>query len=376
MLKYSLSSNPVSLYHRTKSDIINCLPNATITLERHTECKSAIIPEMSPIIRAKCLSLPENISCFNDVAVILYYEVLKQGSGYDRIDAVFDRYFERSLKDTTRISKGTGTRLKITELCSFPKSFLHVSQNKNDFNEYLVEKFISMHHDKQILVCTYKETILTSHQEMVENITEVKITECQSKEADQRLVYHTLYYLSPCFSFEKIVINTIDTDVMIILIANLSSHLRKNLRVLVYAKMVRSGIHHNLIAMILELDHSICELLTFFYAFSGCDTVSSFFSKGKSKGWDIWMEDRSNLDEVFIRLGNEPGELTNTDMNIIEKFVTKMYFKQNKSLALLRIELFKYMKDSDLRKLPPRRESLEYQKSLLSSWLCLDRNNS
>ena len=181
-----------------------------------------------------------------------------------------------------------------------------------------------MHHDKQILVCTYKETILTSHQEIVENNTEVKITECQSEEADQRLVRHTLHCLSPCFSFEKIVINTIDTDVLILLIANLSSHLRKNLRVLVYAKMVRSGIHHNLRAMILELDHSICEALPFFYAFSGCDTVSSFFSKGKCKGWDIWMEDRSNLDEVFIRLGNEPGELTNTDMNIIEKFVTKM----------------------------------------------------
>ena len=69
---YSLSSNPVSLYHGTKSDIINRLPNATTTLEHHTECKSAIMLEMSPIIRAKCLSLPENISCFNDVAVILY----------------------------------------------------------------------------------------------------------------------------------------------------------------------------------------------------------------------------------------------------------------------------------------------------------------
>ena len=148
--------------------------------------------------------------------------------GYDRIDAVFDRYFDRSLKEATRISRGTGTRLKITELCGIPKnfeSFLHVSQNKNDFNEYLAEKFISMHRDKQILVCTHKETILTSHQEIVGNNTEVKITECQSEEADQRLVRHTLHFLSPCFSFEKIFINTTDTDVLILLIANLSSHL-------------------------------------------------------------------------------------------------------------------------------------------------------
>ena len=144
------------------------------------------------------------------------------------------------------------------------------------------------------------------------------------------------------------------------MIANLLSHLRKNLRALVYPKMVRSGIHHNLRAIILELDHSIWKALPFSYAFSWCDTVSSFLSKGKCKGWDIWMEDHSNLDEVFIRLRNEPGKLTNTDMNIIEKFVTKMYTKQNKSLTLLRIELFKYIKDSDLWKLPPSREALEY----------------
>ena len=182
--------------------------------------------------------------------LILYYEVLKHGSGYDRIEAVFDQYFDRSLKEATRISRGTATRPKITELRGIPKnfeSFLHVSQNKNDFNEYPAEKFISMHH----------ETILTSHQEIAENNTEVKINECQSEEADQRLVRHTLHCLSPCFSFEKIVINTIDTDVLILLIANLSSHLRKSLRVLVYAKMVRYGIHHNLRAMILELGHSI-----------------------------------------------------------------------------------------------------------------------
>ena len=77
-----------------------------------------------------------------------------------------------------------GTRLKTTELCGISKnfeSFLHISQNKDDFNDYLAEKFISMHHDKQMLVLTYKETILTSHQEIVENNTEVKITECNPK---------------------------------------------------------------------------------------------------------------------------------------------------------------------------------------------------
>ena len=76
---------------------------------------------MSPIIRVKCFPLPDNISCLNDLVVILYYEILRLGSGYDRIDAVFDRYFDPSLK-AAQISRGTGTRFKTTELSEIPKT--------------------------------------------------------------------------------------------------------------------------------------------------------------------------------------------------------------------------------------------------------------
>ena len=34
------------------------------------------------------------------------------------------------------------------------------------------------------------------------------------------------------------------------------------------------------------------------------------------------MEDRNQIEEVFIRLGLRPSEITNSDMDIIEKFVT------------------------------------------------------
>ena len=101
--------------------------------------------EMTPITGTKCYSLTYNISCVNDLAVLLYYQLLRLGSGYDGIDAVFDRYFDRSLKEATRISRGTRRRFKISELSEIPKnfrSFSHISQNKNDLNECLAEKFI------------------------------------------------------------------------------------------------------------------------------------------------------------------------------------------------------------------------------------------
>ena len=103
----------------------------------HTKYKSVIIQKIYPIIGAKFFSLPDNISCFNDLDVALYYEVLRLGSGYDRIDVVFDRCFDPSLKEATRISRRTRTKFKVTELWEIPKnfeSFLHIIQNKNELN--------------------------------------------------------------------------------------------------------------------------------------------------------------------------------------------------------------------------------------------------
>ena len=134
-----------------------------------------------------------------------------------------------------------------------------------------------MRHENLILVCKYRETILSSHQDEIENNTEVSITACQSEEADQCLIRHTLHCLSSCFSYEKVVIHTIDKDVIILLIGYLSDILRKNLNVLVYAKMVKSG---DIRTMIVALDHPTCVALPFFMHFLTV-TVSSFYSKGK-----------------------------------------------------------------------------------------------
>ena len=97
-----------------------------------------------------------------------------------------------------------------------------------------------------------------------------------------------------------------------------------------------------------------------FYAFSGCDKVSSLYTNGECKGWYFWRQNRSEFDEVFIRIWNRPSDVTEADMNAIESFVTKMYIKLSKiSLTDLRIDMFKSLTDKDLWKLPPSRRALE-----------------
>ena len=159
------------------------------------------------------------------------------------------------------------------------KAFLHISQNKNDLNEYLAEKFITLHHKNQTLGCTYMETILPSHQDEIENNTKVSITACQSEEVDQQLIRHILHCLSSCFSYEKIITHAIDTDVMILLIAYLSDILREKLNVLVYDKMVKSGVYHDIRTMILALDHPTCVALPFFMHFLAVTQCPAFILK-------------------------------------------------------------------------------------------------
>ena len=72
---------------------------------------------------------------------------MKQASNYDRIDLVFDQYFEQSLKEETRTGRGEGSQNLFegdsTEIpYKMTESFLKNNQNKNELNEYLSFKLL------------------------------------------------------------------------------------------------------------------------------------------------------------------------------------------------------------------------------------------
>ena len=61
-----------------------------------------------------------------------------------------------------------------------------------------------MHHENQISVDTYKETILPSHQEQTEKNTEVSITVRQSEGAHQRLIFTNCIVYPHVFHIRKL----------------------------------------------------------------------------------------------------------------------------------------------------------------------------
>ena len=80
-------------------------------LPHDQEGKSAILVEMSPLIRAEASAThADSLTNFGEFAVLVYYEVVKLASHYHRIDLVFDPYFEKILKEGTRSGREKGSQ--------------------------------------------------------------------------------------------------------------------------------------------------------------------------------------------------------------------------------------------------------------------------
>ena len=122
--------------------------------------------------------------------------------------------------------------------------------------------------------------------------------------------------------------------------------------------IINSSIFYDNGKIIAFLGTYICKALPFFYAFTECDIISSFYEKGKCKAWDTWLasEHRNTYTELFSRLGNKPEFVSDNDLDIIERFVVELHIPsaQNTSSYFL-------ASVNDLRKLPPSREALQEQ---------------
>ena len=188
---------------------------------------------------------------------------------------------------------------------------------------------------------------------------------CQSEEADQRVIRHRLQCVCQQI-YKQIVVRTIDTDILILPISHLGSFRSCDTSVFnVYAEMINNSMFYDMGKIIAFLGPDIWKTLPFFYAFTGCDIISSFCGKGKYEAWDTWMgsEHKNTYTDLFSRLRNKPESVSDNDLDIIGRFVVELYLpsEQNTSsysLTSPRLENFVRSLDNDLRKLPPSREGL------------------
>lgn len=146
---------------------------------------------------------------------------MKHASNYHRIDLVFDRYFENSLKDGTRSGRGEGSQYLFEgDTSEIPykmaEGFLKNNDNKNKLYEYLSLKLLDLHLGDQLMVVIYKNTSLSSPSPRSELDTQVSVRPSEAEEADQRLVRQTLNLIQN--GYKNILVRTIDSDVLVLLI--------------------------------------------------------------------------------------------------------------------------------------------------------------
>ena len=190
---------------------------------------------------------------------------------------------------------------------------------------------------------------------------ESRINDCTSEEADQRLVRHTINYIEN--GFNKVVVRTVDTDVLVLLIGNMP-YVNGIADATVYSLFGQSTLsYYNISEIATQYGDEFSTALPFMYGFSGCDTVSSFFGMGKCKWFDNWIESQKKdvLTSVFQQLGDTPTELTSQHLEILEKFVMNVYYPTKSSVKDLDVERmnhFSRLPNSDLRSIPPSRLGL------------------
>ena len=108
---------------------------------------------------------------------------------------------------------------------------------------------------------------------------------CNHEEADTRILLHIKNQSEAGHDVLKI--QTVDTDVAII-----ATSIFKLLDVKELWMDFGVGKNKKLLPIhqyASRLEEQKCKALLFWYAFTACDTVSSFAGKGTSTCWDTWM---------------------------------------------------------------------------------------
>lgn len=296
-----------------KSELIRCLevskPFERPSVDAVVLDGAAIVNMLPP---GKCKTFKE---C--PETVFLPYVVNYRTQNVRRINLVWDCYLENSLKQGTCEARGTGTRRRVYDSAAIPlnwKSFMRLNDNKKELFQHLVACVQSLRISGVQVISTTDVDVISSSM-----IDKAGLAPCNHEEADTCIFVHARH---ASLNGMKILIRTVDTDMVILAIA-----FAKKLEVeeLWVAFGVRKHLHYLLIYKIAScLTTQQCEGLPFFHALTGCDMVSYFSGKGKKTAFQAW-KCYPQATEVFRALSLPQIILSEQQFRVLERFVVIMY---------------------------------------------------
>lgn len=249
-----------------KADLVKCLEALQCNKTSETPTVDAIVLDGAVITQ---MLNPGTARTFQDYAVTIFNPfIIKKLERAKRVDIIWDVYKDDSLKAGTREKRGKGTRRKVLPSTVIPsnwQSFLRVDQNKVELFHMLAGQLTSLQVEGKEIYTTLEEKALHygSQRDDLSNLEP-----CTHEEADTRIMLH-VKDASVC-GYRKIMIRTIDTDVVVLAISIfhivdvdelwLSFGTGKHFRYLAIHEIAS------------KLGKERCIALPLFHAMTGCDT--------------------------------------------------------------------------------------------------------
>ena len=313
---------------------------ATVDLEGD----SALVIDGFALVAA--VGKPEKAKTFGDLSDVFVNTVLSKGTAYKRVDIVFDRYREKSIKASTRTRRSRNVRAirRIIEDRSVPLPSKW-GENKADLARFLSEELIAKAPQHKVVVVSggFKDEMEVQCTDSTVDVHELR---CNHEEADTRIVLHVIHNNGHA---ENVVVSARDTDVLLLLLAHRERITSKVWFAAGTAKKPKFiPLDHVYRKLPAETEKAIIQ----FHATTGCDTTSYLFGHSKKTAWAVFKE----YFYLLISLGE--GTLTTDTLKRVETFVCRIYKTNVPSVYMARFMLFPKAGTPD--KLPPTSDALKY----------------
>ena len=236
----------------------------------------------------------------------------------DRIDIVFDVYRKLTMKCEIRTADN-GIKISVQENTPISHKFSSVLKNDENKTELfsLAAKLLTSGVDAAnvTLVCTDQEGVLTNSQQLDCST----LRPCTHEEADTRIILHVDDISKK--GIKKISVIATDTDVVVI--ALYAYHCLNVDELWIDFGRGQNQRYYPIHEYSNILGKEKCDALTFWYAFTGCDTVSQFAGRGKKTAWATWnlFQDAT---KSFRRLSSIDIS-DEDDIKVVERFTILMY---------------------------------------------------
>ena len=296
LLSYSMTPVPLSL--GTENGTL-CKTDKS-RLMHHLQEDKFLVNDMPPglaliIDGMAFIQQMQNIpSTFGQLAKKILVDIMRLANknGCSRIDFVCDCYPEVSIKNCDRVRRTSSSGSQVIQIAKWEqktprqyKKFLASGENKEHLIQFLFQHWCSTSADLLENFSIYFGHRGHCHLYKIVDDTvqvqEIGALSCDHEEADTRLLLHAHHTAS---NFNNVIIQSPDTDVMIISLA-VSHKLECELLFVSGTGLSRKII--NITKMAEEHGEEKCIAILGLHVFTGCDNVSAMKGKGKVKALDL-----------------------------------------------------------------------------------------